>query len=450
MNIRITTWAPAIVILACTIFLGFVPDQSDFPAIALGYLPFFAAYFYLIHQGEKVPLKFWLGLAIVARILLLFSFPHFSDDVYRFIWDGRLIVHGHNPFDHLPAYYLEAGHEVSGLDQELFQELNSPEYFTIYPPVAQGSFALACWFFPDSVFGSAFVMKLFLLLCETGTILLLPRLLGGFQLPAHRSLIYALNPLLIVEIVGNLHYEGAMIFFLMLGLRCLQKERYLSTAVAIALSIGAKLLPLLFLPFFVKRLGWKRSRWFFPILGGTVLLLFLPLLNGVFLQNFGQSLDLYFRKFEFNGSIYYLLRWVGFQLKGYNNIARLGPQLAMATFIGISLAALLDKDRSWRSLPGRALFAICLYLLFTTTVHPWYVALPVVLCLFTDWRFPLLWSALILLTYVNYSYPMYFENLWIVALEYLLVIGYLVWEVKQRPGAFRSFQLPFKFGKKSL
>lgn len=439
-------WIVAATILACTFFLGFVPGQSDFAWIVLGYLPFFGAYLYVVQQAEKAPLRFYLGVAIVARVILLFALPQLSDDVYRFIWDGRLLTSGYNPFDHLPAHYLEAGQQVPGLDRTLFDQLNSPEYFTIYPPVAQASFALACWLFPTSIAGSALVMKLFLLLCEIGTIALLPQLLKRFQLSALRSLIYALNPLLIVEIVGNLHYEGVMIFFLLVGLWWIQKEKYVPAAVAIALSIAAKLLPLLFLPFFIKRLGWRLSVRFFTVMGITLILLFLPLVNGVFLQNFGNSLDLYFRKFEFNGSVYYFLRWVGFQLKGYNTIASLGPWLAFTTFLGITTAAYLDKDLSWRTLPGRALFAICLYLFCTTTVHPWYVALPLVLCVFTNWRFPILWSALILLTYINYSYPVYFENLWIVSMEYILVFAFLFWESRKNKAQLRSFQLPLKLG----
>ena len=75
------------------------------------------------------------------------------------------------------------------------------------------------------------------------------------------------------------------------------------------------------------------------------------------------------------------------------------------------------------------LFAICLYLLFTTTVHPWYVALPVVLCLFTRFRFPILWSGLIWLTYFNYSGEVYEEKLWAVTVEYILVGLYAFWEL---------------------
>ena len=198
-------------------------------------------------------------------------------------------------------------------------------------------------------------MKLFLLACEIGTIWLLPKLLAAFNLPAYRSLIYALNPLIIVEIMGNLHYEGAMIFFFLLGLWWLQKDRIYLAAGAIALSIAAKLLPLLFLPFFVRRLGWLKSFRFFPVMGIILFLLFLPLLSGVFLENFGNSLDLYFRKFEFNASVYYVARWIGFQDVGYNLIAEIGPMLATWTLLGVSLVALwglLGKQAAWSDFAG--------------------------------------------------------------------------------------------------
>lgn len=428
-------WIAALMLVASTGFVAFVPAQSDFSRIALGYLPGFAAYGYLLLRGENGPVHFFLGVALLARLILLFSFPNLSDDVYRFIWDGRLTVQGYNPFDQLPAYYLQSGNAVRGLSEVLFRQLNSPEYFTIYPPLAQATFALAAWLFPGSLTGSSVVMKLFLLACEAGTLWLLPKMLRDFGLPLHRSLLYALNPLIIVEVMGNLHYEGAMIFFFLLGWWWLRRGRMYLGGVAIALSIATKLLPLLFLPFFIRRLGWSRSLRFFGVLGIVLLLLFFPLINGVFIKNFGSSLDLYFRKFEFNASVYYLFRWLGYLQKGYNQIARFGPMLAMATFIGITTLALWSKNRDWASLGRPALFAICLYLFCTTTVHPWYVATPLVLCGFTTWRFPVLWSVLIPLTYINYSYPEYRENLWIVALEYGLTFAFLLYEAYRLPKA---------------
>lgn len=418
----------ALLMAACTIGLGYFVEQSSFDLILAFYAPFFLLYGWVAARAKEGRLRFWIGVAVLLRIVLLFAMPALSDDIYRFVWDGRLLAHGYNPFDHLPSYYLEAGIAVPGITEDLYRQLNSPEYFTIYPPVAQATFALAAWLSPLSLAGSALVMKLFLLICELGSLYLLWRLLDHFELPRTHLLLYALNPLIIVEITGNLHYEGAMIFFLLLALWWLVRERWTLSAVALALSIASKLLPLMFLPFLIRRLGWRRSLRFFAVLGLALLLLFLPLANGVFFSNFGESLDLYFRKFEFNGSIYYFARWIGYQRVGYNLIFKLGPQLAMITFFGILFVAWLERDLRWRTLPARWLFAICLYLFLTTTVHPWYLGLPIVLCLFTPFRFPILWSGLIFLTYVNYSYEPYWENLWVVALEYGLVFAYMAWE----------------------
>ena len=92
---------------------------------------------------------------------------------------------------------------------------------------------------------------------------------------------------------------------------------------------------------------------------------------------------------------------------------------------------------NWAELPLRWLVAIAVYLFCATTVHPWYTALPLMLCLFTNFRWPVLWTALITMTYINYSYVDYHENLLVVALEYgvvLLLIG-LEWRKNRQVAA---------------
>ena len=416
-----------------TIGLGYFVQQADFQIILSLYIPFFLIYCLLLRSElNHQSLLFFIGLAIFLRCLLVFSMPNLSDDIYRFIWDGRLLLDGISPFDALPSYYMEPGNERSLLNPELFRQLNSPDYFTIYPPVCQGIFAGACWLAPQSVYWSAVLMKVSMLFFEVGSIYLIYSLLQQFHLSLSNVLIYAINPLILIEIMGNLHFEGAMIFFLLLAIWWLNKGKMNRSALAFALSIASKLLPLMFLPLLIKRLGWRKSIRYFLVIGTTLALLFSPLLSSTFFHNFGSSLDLYFQKFEFNASIYYLLRWLLYQITGYNQIAILGPLLGL-----IVLGAILWKARQ-KPLPAlpnlllTMLFAISLYLFCATTVHPWYVGLPLVLCLFTPFRFPVLWSGLIILTYINYSYPTYFENLWLVGIEYGMVFGFLWWELANR------------------
>ncbi|MEM9887387.1 MAG: hypothetical protein AAF849_15945 [Bacteroidota bacterium] len=470
----------ALVLFVCTLYFGYAAQQVAFWQMLPVFAGFFGIYLWIIYLPKAYfkakRFYWWIALAMLLRFSLLFAIPTLSDDIYRFIWDGRLLQNGINPFAQLPAYYIEQASFPKGITPALFEQLNSPNYYTIYPPIAQLTFFVATWLFPESIWGSSFVMKTFLFAFECGNIYLLIKLLPQFGIDRTKALIYALNPLIVIEITGNLHFEGAMIFFLLLSLffllksemkwRCSQRESSLSSsdlssmttkkemypnsvslsenqnnqerkkanlyfilsASTFALSIASKLLPLLFLPLFIKRLGWWKSLVYFSIIGMLTLLLFVPLLSGVFVQNFGESLNLYFQKFEFNASIYYVARWVGFQLKGFNLIAKLGPALAFATFLSILALSFFHSSKRIKDLPLLMLFAISMYLSFTTTVHPWYVSLPLVLCCFTAFRYPILWSGLIFLTYINYSYATYQENLWVVALEYSLIGTYFLWE----------------------
>lgn len=420
----------------CAIVLGYFVQQSDFSQIIIHYGLWFLGFLLIYQLCPEEQLKYWLFFGLLLRFLLVFSLPTLSDDLYRFIWDGRLWLHGINPFDHKPVYYIENGTGLPGLDQSLFQQLNSPEYFTIYPPFAQLIFVVSCGLFPNSILGSSIIMKLCLLAAEVGSLLLIKKLLEHFKRSPRLILLYALNPLIILEIVGNLHFEGFMVFFLLLAYWFWIKGSWWKGAIAMSLSIVSKLLPLMFLPFIIRRLGWKKSIWVFMLMGVLIVASFVPLFNAAFIDNFSDSLDLYFRRFEFNGSVYYLARWIGYQFSGFNMIAYIGPGLAMVTLLSISLLALFEKNKDWESWPARSLFAITVYLLMTTTVHPWYLSLPVVLCIFTSMRYPILWSGLIFLTYINYSYSPYAENLWVVGIEYSLVLLVMVRELLKKPISF--------------
>lgn len=441
-NKKYLQWGIAIIMVTLTYLLGYRVQQQEFPEIIGLYTSLFVCYLFVFKSigGEHVAkqISFFVLLAILLRLMLVFSMPNLSNDVYRFIWDGRLLVQGFNPFDHLPAYYLEHDHGLWGIDRDLFEAYGAKNFYTVYPPLAQAQFASACALFPDSIYWSTVLMKTWLFLFEAGSVFLLIKILKEFGLPEKNVLLYALNPLIIFEITGNLHFEGAMVFFLLLAIWLLLKGRIKWSAVAFAFSVSAKLLTVLFLPFLIRKIGWKKSIIYFLWVGLTTLILFLPIINATFVANFSDSLNLYFQKLEFNASIYYVLRWVGFQLYGYNNIAVYGPALGMVaggSILWLAFSRLNPKagkaareSNGLQKLMQLWLFAISIYLVCTTTMHPWYTALPIVLCVFTRYRFPVVWSYLIFWTYINYSYQPYEEQLWVVAFEYLLTAGWFVWE----------------------
>ncbi len=389
----------------------------------------FAGYFFITQYFAEVYFKQLITAGILFRLLLLFSVPNLSDDVYRFIWDGRLSASGINPFSQLPANLVASSKVVTGLTPQLFAQLNSPGYFTIYPPVMQAAFWFAGKCFPTNIYAGIVCLKGFILLAEVGNIFLLPVILRRLKLPEHWSLIYILNPLVITELMGNVHFEAAMIFFMLLSLYLFLKKKKHLSAVALGLSICTKLVPVIFIPLIIAKLGWKKGMIFSVISGAVTLILFLFMLDEQTIKSFFASIDLFFTKFEFNASLYYLVRWLGYQLNGYNIIAWAGPWLAVVSTITILLISFPKPEFTTVQFFAKALLIVTVYYLCSTTVHPWYIVMPVALSVFTRYRFALAWSYVVTLSYYAYHFVPVKESLWLVGLEYVVVVSWLLWEL---------------------
>ncbi len=316
MSNKIGISIAAVVMLILTLDIGYFVERQHFTHLIIAYSLLFVAYIFILKQDFPQPkeglqnllnfknlvnlkslsiLHLLLIFAILLRGVLLFSTPNLSEDIYRFIWDGRLIHLGINPFNYKPTYFIDNQLYSETLTPQLYQLLNSKNYFSVYPPVCQAVFAIAVWLFPTSLFGSIVVIKGFLFLCEMGTIYLMLHTLKDKT----KVLLYALNPLIIIELCGNAHFEAAMIFFFLLAIYILRNtfpvasdlselvlngfsrlvynwtdksvytgsdkseatgsdksEATLGTSAFIfALSVASKMLPLMFLPFFHKAIG---------------------------------------------------------------------------------------------------------------------------------------------------------------------------------------------------
>ena len=419
-----------LVVLGVLVY-GVARYQTGF--LLAGYGLLFGLYVLLVWGSREVSLWPMLILAGLARLLLLPSIPSLSDDFYRFLWDGHLLVEGLHPFSHPPEWYRQAGApQIAGLTVELYQGLNSKSYFTIYPPLAQALFALAAWVGGTNIYVGVLVLRLPLLLAEAGSIWLLLQLLNQYQLPKRRVLLYALNPLVVLELLGNLHMEALAIFFLLLLLWALERKKVAWLSLAFAGAVASKLWPLLIGPFLLMKLGWKKGLQWMAGAGALLLLLFVPLFSKPFLDGMLNSLSLYYQRFEFNASLYYLLRAAGQWILGFNPIVQLGPFLAVLA-AGMILYFSKRAVRHRWDVPKTLLLLYGLFLLCATTVHPWYVLPLVALMPLTSLRFPLVWSALVFLTYAGYTSYGYQEPLWLVALEYGVVIAFLLWELKKLP-----------------
>lgn len=419
-------WAFASLLLILLFFSGYFLERHQSLLLLGLFASMFLAYVWVCIKRRQVSINshFYTGLSF--RVLLLFMIPNLSDDLYRFIWDGQLTWHGIHPFAQIPSYYAVEG-IPSFLSMELFELLNSKEYFTVYPPVSQFFFMVTSAVTGGDIFWSAVIFRTLLIGAEVGSYYLLKRLALMQGIDPRRISWYWLNPLVILEITGNLHFEGFMILFIFLAVLLVLNKHSWMAGVSMGLAIGVKLIPLLFLPVIWKQIGTKAFIQFTLGIAGTLLFYSIPFFDWTFFQGLGDSLSLYFQKFEFNASVYYLVREVGYWHKGYNIIGTAGPYLAVITFFLVIVFA-------WRQAVARIQMttsmgiSLTIYLMLATTVHPWYILLLVALMLFQSFKYPVLWSALIALSYLGYTETGYEENLWITFFEYAPVIVYMGYE----------------------
>ena len=406
----------AIIFLLSIAAIGLWIDRHQSSALLLSFVSAFVAYLAILQAKDSFNQLLILG--ILARLALFFGLPSLSDDVFRFIWDGILLKNDIHPFEHLPSHYLDQ--PLEGLTQGLYDRLNSPEYFTIYPPLNQGLFWLSVQFGESWLLNSN-IIRFVLLGADVASFYLLRSLLSMYQRNEHLALWYFLNPLVILEFTGNLHFEGIVVCFVLLGIYGLQKDRIWTASFGFGLAIGAKLLPMIYLPFIFLR-GIRNRTWWIAIFAGLIgLLTLVPMLNEPFIHGMRSSLDLYFRKFEFNASLYFVGREIGYWVYGYNNIAKIGPLLSFISLSSILLVSGIAASKKW-SVPNSLLLILCIYLLFGTVVHPWYILPLIAFGLLSGYRFPIVWSLMIFLTYVGYTASGFELPMWIVVVEYVSVV----------------------------
>ncbi|MEW4923777.1 mannosyltransferase [Algibacter sp. 2305UL17-15] len=475
---------PLLLALSSIIFYwAFAYDlvRTDYAKLIMLYAALFVLFYKLV-QRFKSNTSFLTYLAFGFRAIFILATPNLSQDFYRFIWDGRMILEGFNPYLYTVESFINQDQFPVAQTLELREgmgDLNA-SHFTNYPPINQLCFVIAGLFAGKSILGSVVVMRLLIIAADFGTLHFGKKLLEKLKIPAHNIFWYILNPFIIIELTGNLHFEGVMIFFLIWSLYLLLVGKWYWAAIVLALSISVKLIPLIFLPLFWQwfvsgRLakstktplkspqgdnddgianrvasspkneiassltprndvmkGMTKLIGFYSILIFTTLLLFAPFYSSEFINNYSKTVALWFQNFEFNGSLYYIAREIGYTFRGYNEIAIIGKTTPIIVILFVLILTFFRNNKTPIELITAMLLVLSFYYFTTTTVHPWYVATLLILSVFTKYKFPLVWSFMIILSYlayINLNKADKSENLWIIALEYMVVYGVFIWEV---------------------
>ncbi len=407
-------------------------ERTDFIKLVTLFAALFFLCFKLI-QFEKWNFRFLLIIGILSRLVFLFTEPNLSQDFYRFIWDGELVSNFLNPYLNVPDTLIEQSDLVIANAQQLYDGMGSlsARHFSNYPPLNQLLFAIAAILGGKSILGSIVALRGIVILADIGIFYFGRKLLKNLNRSPHLIFWYFLNPLVIIELTGNLHFEGAMLFFFVWAMYLLSVNKWQWAGVVLACSISVKLVPLLFLPLFLKHFNFKKSLLFYSIIGATSIVLFAPFYSSEFIYNYSKTIGLWFSNFEFNAGLYNGIKKIAiqFEAKPWELIKTYGKLTPILTIAIVLLFTFLRKNQNLTVLLSSMLWILTLYYFISPTVHPWYVIFLVTLTIFTPYRFALLWSAVVVLSYFAYSRTDFKESLWLLAIEYLSVYAYLIYEI---------------------
>ncbi len=315
-----------------------------------------------------------LVLAAVWHIEFIRLPSEADDDIHRYVWDGRLQRLGYNPYLVIPS-----DPAVKGLHTAETRNLNNPDLPSPYTPGAQLFFRAI-----TAIHESTLALKVAFVFCELAIVFVLLDLLGREQ-SAHLVLAFAWNPLLAIEVAGSGHIDIVGALLLLLSGAALARRWRAIAAVTLGLAIAVKLLPVVLLPLY-----WKRVRLRDAVLAAAVVgLLCVPFLNHGRIPT--GSLGTYVQTFRFNGPIFAL----------FDRVAP--PQLlaGLAVLFGLATATWLRSAAPEWS-PGAFAWPMAATLLCAPAVFPWYLLWLLPFLTSASTLLIIVWTVSIGLTYVQW------------------------------------------------
>ena len=336
--------------------------------LALCFVPYAGAVVF----SRCIPSKRVLDrVAIIAALFfgaaLLFAPPLLSDDVYRYLWEGRVWLQGFNPYRLAPD-----DPALVHLRDDIWTNINNKPLATIYPPLSQMLFVVAQW-----LGGGIWTVKLVALLAH------------AVSTHARASLALALNPLLLSEAALNGHFDIACGAALLVSAWALSRQRFVRAGVAACVAVGLKLVGLVMLPLFVRRPRLLAAAG----LGSALLLL--PLFwwrtPGDPVSGAGQ----FATRWRGNESLFAVVDVVSRRVlePGFVDVAARGFVVAL----WMALCAVIIYRRVPPQSATRAL--VWGLLLLSPQVHPWYLAWLLPLEVAAGGSAGLVWSAAVLCAY---------------------------------------------------
>jgi alpha-1,6-mannosyltransferase len=358
---------------------------------------------------------FGLALAGLWHFLFLRMPPGADDDIHRYVWDGRIQRLGYNPYLLVPS-----DPALARLHTSETRTLNNPDVPSPYPAGAQLFFRAV-----TAMDESTAALKVAFVVCEVAIVVVLLYVLRASRQGEHWILAFAWHPLLATEVAGSGHVDIVGALLLVVSAAALGKRWRAVAAVAFGLAVAVKLLPIVLLPLYWRRVRLRDSALAAVVVG----FLYLPFLNHRRIPI--GSLGTYVQSFRFNDPLFRTLERV------------VAPQAAagLAVLVGVVAAIYLrSKSPAWCA--HTFAWPMAASLLCAPVIYPWYLLWLLPFLRSTSTLPIVIWTVSIIPTY----YVWHLRTLgrpwvlpgWIVLLEYgsvALTAAILLWRRIPRPAS---------------
>jgi alpha-1,6-mannosyltransferase len=349
-------------------------------------------------------LKLIIFFAVLFRAIMFLSPPSLSDDVYRYVWEGSIQIEGFNPYRVAPQSEI-----LKNYRNTTWERVNNKDVPAIYPPLMQIFNALTFFLF-RSVWG----FKLIFIALDFWILRTLFLLLQANQKNPLQIIVYAWNPLIVVEIAGSGHHDVLVVALLLQSLWFYQRNLHERSLLNLGASILCKWYPLVTVPLYLRKVPLRKF-WVLPLILLTGCLPYL--LAGPDLFN---ALWHYRQKWRFNGFLYQSL----------SSLLHSEAD-AEAILLLVVLSTLAASLYCRKSLLEQCYWMVGMILICSPNLFPWYVVWIVpFLCFFPNPAWLLLTSTIALSYSVLidwWTLGVWQQNQALLILEFLPFYGMMLW-----------------------
>jgi hypothetical protein len=347
-----------------------------------------------------------IALSVLWRIPFLITPPGPDDDIHRYLWDGRVQRLGYNPYNVIPS-----DPALAALHTPETRGLNNPEVPSPYPAGAQLFFRAV-----TSIHESIFAFKIAFVVCDFAIVLLLLDVLRRDGEGEYWVLAYAWHPLLAINVVGSSHVDILGVLLLLVSAAALGRRWRMIAAIAFALAIAVKFLPIVLAPLYWRRVRIRDA----SVAALIFMLLYVPFLNGWRLPI--GSLGIFVQRFRFNDPVFAALERVASPL----------IVAAIALLVGLVTSAWLRSKPPARCADKWA-WPMAASLACAPVVYPWYLLWLLPFLRSTSTVPLMVWTVSILPTYIVWHLRSLGQEWrvpgWVLLLEYgsVGVTAAIVW-----------------------